>query len=1024
MNKSIVWILLLWLGFSAAVNAQTISGKVVGDDDGLPLPGVNVVVKGTNIGTATDLDGNFTLNAMNASNPVLVFTYIGYAPLELPYTGSDVQARLKIAASDIEEIVVIGFGVQKKSLVTGAISKVDNESLNKGADLRLTQALQGKTAGVVISNNSGQPGSAISVRIRGVGTNGDNEPLYIIDGLPAGGSAIDYLNTNDIESIEVLKDAASAAIYGARGANGVILITTKTGKKNNSFEITYDSYYGVQNPWKKMSVLKPEQYFEIVNESAMNGGMPLPFPQARQDTMMASTDWQDEMFNYNAPKVSHTFGFSGGTEKTSYSSSLSYFSQEGIVARNKSYFDRLTWRLNVTHEMGILTVGSNITFAYIETKGIDANDKYGVSLAQALNMPPVIPVKEADGTYATPSGYGMGMQEITNPVGLLSIRNNSGVVNKAVGGLYGDVNFGKLFDVLQGLHFRSQFSTEYAYVNSRSFNPKYYLSSTKYNTFDNVVTEFNKYVTWNIDNVLSYDKTIGESNFNFMLGHSAYQSWNTWLGGSKATLIFDDFEHAYLDNATDPESANAWGGFGEHTVLSYYGRLNYNYGERYMFSATVRRDGSSRFGPNNKFGTFPSVSAGWVLSKENFFPESNVLTFAKLRASWGQNGNANIGDFAYTTTMSNSSIYYFGIDQTQYNGIQPSRIPNPNLKWETSEQIDLALEFGFFNDRITAVVDYYQKNTKDWLVQAPAPLMLGNVPPIVNGGSISNNGLEVELGFHNKVGNFTYDISLTGSYNKNEVTDIKNAEKVLSGGDAGFGQSGVLRAEVGTPMGYFWGYEVEGVFQNQAEIDAYVNSTGGKIQPAAVPGDFKFRDQNGDGKLVDSDDRVMLGNPIPDFVGGISVDLGFKGFDFNMFWYTAMGQQIWMAYRRYDQPYTNYSTDFYENRWTGEGTSSTYPRATFIDNNNNMKTPSDFYVHDADFLRLRNVTLGYTLPQSITSGLKVTKIRFYVSGENMLTFTKYPGYDPEIGGGVFNYGVDLGNYPIARTVLGGVNIAF
>jgi TonB-linked SusC/RagA family outer membrane protein len=1025
MMKFYLVLIFTLFSFGLMAQTQTITGTITGAADGLTIPGVTVAVKGTTgIGTLSDFDGKYSLAVPSEFNE-LVFSFVGMKSKTVAIDGQTViNVQLETDEIGLEEVVVVGYGVQKKSLVTGAISKVSAEELSKSADLRVSQALQGKTSGVVISSNSGQPGSAVSIRIRGIGTNGDNEPLYLIDGLPASGAAIDYLNPSDIESVEVLKDAASAAIYGARGANGVILITTKGGKKNQAFTVTYDAYYGSQNPWKKMSVLESDQYFEIMNEAAANANQPIPFNQARIDTLTANTDWQDEMFHYDAPKMSHTFGFSGGSEHTTYSSSLSYFSQQGIVAKDKSYFDRITWRTNVTQDFGMLKLGSNLTLAYIETKGIDANDKYGMSLAQALNMPPVIPVMHEDGTYAFPAQYGLGMQEITNPVGLLSIRNNSGIVNKAIGGVFAELNFGHLMDALQGLTFRTSYGTEYAFVNSRSFTPIYYLSSTKYNNFDHVTTEFNKYVTWNWENVVAYDKYFNDWHINLIAGHSAFKNWTTNLGGTKSTLIFDDFEHAYIDNATDPASANSWGGYAENTFLSHFARANVDFAERYMFSATVRRDGSSRFGPNNKFGIFPSASAGWVFTKEGFFPENNILTFGKIRASWGQNGNANIGDFAYTTTMSNGQIYYFGVDPIQYNGIQPSRIPNPDLKWETSEQIDVALDLGFMNDKITASIDFYQKKTKDWLVQAPAPLILGNTPPIVNGGEISNKGIELELGFHNSMKDFSYDITLTGAYNKNEVLAINNAEKILTGGDAGFGQSQVLRAEIGTPMGFFWGYQVEGVFQTQAEIDAYVNADGNKVQPNAKPGDFKFKDQNGDGKLSDSDDRVNLGNPMPDFTGGLNIALNYKGFDFNMFWYTALGHQIWMAYRRYDQPYTNYGTEFYENRWTGEGTSTEYPRVTLLDNNNNLKTASDFYVEDADYLRLKNLSFGYTIPAELTNAIKISKLRLYVSAENLFTFTKYSGYDPEIGGGVFNYGIDLGNYPQARTLMGGINVTF
>lgn len=444
-----------------------------------------------------------------------------------------------------------------------------------------------------------------------------------------------------------------------------------------------------------------------------------------------------------------------------------------------------------------------------------------------------------------------------------------------------------------------------------------------------------------------------------------------------------------------------------------------------MTTVTLRRDGSSRFGANNKYGYFPSVSAGWVITNEDFMKNINALSQAKLRASWGRNGSENIGDFRYTTTMGTGAITYFGQDKTQYNGTSPSSISNPDLRWETSEQTDIALDLGFLKNRLTLTLDYYSKTTKDWQVQAPAMLTAGNVPPIINGGEITNKGLEFELGYKNSYNGVTFDVSFTGAFNKNKVVEIKNSEKTLSGGDGGFGQGGIKRYSVGQPAGYFFGYEVAGVFQTQAEVDAYVGPDGKtKVQPNAAPGDFKFIDQNGDGSLKDADDRVMLGQPNPDFTGGLNFNISWKGFDVNMSWYAALGQDVWMVTRRYDQSISNYTADYYENRWTGPSTSNTYPRLTITDANNNWKTPSSFYVKDASYIRLKNLTLGYTLPKSITEKVKMSKARIYISGENLFTSTKYPGYEPEIGGGVFDNGIDRGIYPQSRSIIGGINITF
>ena len=497
------------------------------------------------------------------------------------------------------------------------------------------------------------------------------------------------------------------------------------------------------------------------------------------------------------------------------------------------------------------------------------------------------------------------------------------------------------------------------------------------------------------------------------------------LGGGMASLVFNDFDHAYISNATDPLSANVNGGlYDEHSVLSYFGRVNYDFANRYMFTAIVRKDGSSRFGSDNKFGYFPSLSMGWVVSRESFFPTSTPINFLKLRGSWGQNGNEPNGDFFYTSLLNNNGVYYFGQTKVQSSGAQPRTVPNPKLKWETSDQKDFALDLGMFNDRITLTLDYYIKSTKDWLVQAPIPDVLGvDEAPFINGGEMQNKGFEFELSLKQKISDFDINVGITGGFNKNEVKAINNSQHILTGGSAGFSQSNILRAEVGKPIGYFWGQQVAGVFQTEAEANAYVNKTGAKIQPYAHAGDFKFVDRDGDGVISDND-RTDIGNPTPVFTGGLNLNVTWKGIDLYASFYTALGQKAWMALRRYDQPLTNYTMDMYQNRWTGEGSTNSYPRVTSNDANNNMQTPSDFYVHDASYVRLKNLTLGYTIPKSITQMAKISKLRIYLSGENLLTMTKYPGYEPEMGGAWDNHGIDLGLYPQARSIIGGLSVTF
>lgn len=1026
MKQIMSFLLLFFLCIQIQAQERTVTGVVTDASTKEPLPGVSVLIEGTTLGTASDLDGKFSITVPGEKS-VLIFSYVGYVKQNVVVgTTSTINVALEPSLKELEEVVVVGYGVQKKSLVTGAIAKVDAEEIAKGGNLRASQALQGKTAGVVVMNNSGQPGSGVQVTIRGIGTNGDSNPLYIVDGLPLDGNGIDFLSPSDIESIEVLKDAASAAIYGTRGANGVVLITTKQGRKGDKFQVSYEGYYGVQNPSRKLDVLNSKEYLMLINEAAANANQPAKFSPALVDsfTRNYNTDWQDKMFNYNAPKQSHTVNFTGGSDKATYSSSFSYLGQEGIVAKGKSNYDRYTYRLNTTREFGIINLGSNINYANIQTKGISENDQYnGTALIQALNCPPIVPVYMADGSYGTPEKMGVGMQEITNPIAMLNYTNSTTVTNKVVGTMFADLDFGKLFKGLSGLKFRSSYGMEYTNVHNRNYTPKYSLDATHLTTINSAGASFDIYKKWIVENYLSYDKTIGENHFSLMAGQSAYKDSHESLGGSKNDLIFNDLEHAYLNNAKDPLSAQIYGDLGEHTVASLFGRINYDLKDKYMLTAIVRRDGSSRFGSENKYGTFPSVSLGWVISKENFMSSfQNFLDFMKLRASWGQNGNENIGDFRYTSVISTGATYYFGADKTQYQGAQPSYYSNPFVRWEASEQTDLGLDLAFFSNRITLTVDAYNKATKDWLLTVPIMMLAGNSAPVVNGGKVVNQGIEAELGFKNQFGKFHMDLTLTGNVNRNEVKEINNLEQRLTGGTGAHGQADIIQARVGAPMSQFYGYKTAGIFQNQAEVDAYVNSNGGKIQPNAQPGDVRFVDANGDGTLSDLD-RVKLGSPFPKFTGGLNFNASYGPIDFTMFWYTSLGAKIWEATRRFDINYANFRGEALE-RWTGEGTSNKYPRVTLDDKNNNWKTPSDLFVKDADYLRLRNLTIGFTLPKTVSQKLKLEKLRLFVSGENLVTITNYDGFEPEIGGGLFSRGVDHGNYPQARTILGGVQVNF
>ena len=1016
MKKILTLLFLVSIASLVWSQEKTITGTILSEDSNEPLPGVSILIKGTTTGAITDVKGNFQIEAKESD--VLVFSFIGYQSKEVT-VGSQTNINLSMPPEllSLDEVVVVGYGTQKKSVVTGSIAKIDSEDLENTRDLRIEQSMQGRTAGVIIMNNSGQPGDNLTIRVRGTGTNGDPDPLFIIDGLPMEKEGLDFLNSSDVESIEVLKDASAAAIYGTRGANGVILITSKQGGENQKMTVTYDGYYSIQNPWRKLDMLDADQYIDIINEASQNDNNYDYFDQDMIDTLRWDTDWQDEMYYKNAPKTSHNFSVSGGSENSTYFSSLAYYSQDGIIAEGKSKFERINYRLNATRKIGRLKVGSNLNFINIKKKGIEGNSQYGTGISQALNMPSIIPVQFDDGEWAVPNNFNIGLQEITNPIALLSYHNRLERTNKVLGNVYADLN------IIEGLTLRSNYGTEYAFVNISEYTPEYYLDATHLSTQNSAAKEVHKYIRWNWDNTLTFQKTINNHNLVAMAGITLFKEWDEQLRASKTDIIFDDLDHAYLNNSVNVD-ATASNYISEHTLGSYFGRINYNYAEKYLFEGVLRIDGSSRFGTANRYGYFPAFSGGWVISRENFFPENDVVSFAKLRISWGQNGNENIGDFKYTSIMQGDLRYFFGVNQTMYTGIQPDFYPNASIKWETSEQFDIGADLAFYSNRLSFTFDYYDKRTKDWLIDAPAMLTIGNNGPTVNGGAVKNTGFEIELGYKNRItSDLLLDIALTASTNKSEVLSINNVEGAFNGGQGSVGMNDILRAEEGEPLGYFYGYKTDGIFQTPDDVSAYVNADSNMIQRRARPGDFKFVDADTSGS-IDDGDRVNIGNPYPKFITGLNIRLEWKGLDLSMFWYAATGHQIWIANRRNDLAYANFSTDILD-RWHGESTSDEVPRVTLSDPNGTWKKPSDYFVKDADFLRLKTITLGYTIPSQITSLIRIERMRIYIASENLLTFTKYPGMEVEVGGGSpLDLGIDHGVYPFARTFTGGLNITF
>lgn len=998
---------LLLATISMFAQERVVTGTVVGATDGLGIPGVNIVLRSNQSqGTVTDIDGNFTLR-ISVDDEVIIISSIGMITRNIPVRGqSHISVVLEEDVSQLDEVMVIGYGAVKKSLVTGAISSISSDDITRPGITRADQAIQGRTAGVTVMNNSGQPGSGVSIRIRGAGTNNSTEPLYVVDGFVVGN--IETINPSDIESMEILKDAASAAIYGAQGANGVILITTRKGKAGKT-NLEYEYSYGFQNPRKYLDLLNAHEYARLQNEAAFNSGKPLPFTEEQISGFGKGTDWQREITNQNAPIVNHLVSLSGGKDNTRFNTSFSNLSQEGIFAPGKSGFDRQTFRVNVETSLldGLLTVGTNSDLSHVKRQSITSNQGHAGPIASAINIDPITPVYDEHGSFAI-SPY--VATEVVNPVGRIYYSHGSSSYTRTALNGFAEL---KLFN---DFRLRSTLGYVIQYDEARGYTPLYYLNSSNFTIETGVSKSMAENFYYNQDNTLTYSKSLSNHNLMAMIGNSVRKGQGTNVSASKQGLLYDDAEYAYIANAKNQGSDSAGGGVWENAFLSYFGRLNYDYDNRYIFTGTFRADGSYRFGPNNRFGYFPSASIGWNISNEEFLLYHPWINSLKLRASWGQTGNDALDNWQYVSTISTwGKSYYFGDDE-QYIGAAPGRTANPDLKWETSEQLNIGFDIRFLRN-FSSTVDFYSKTTKDLLVIIPAPLYMGNLAPWGNAGSVRNRGIEFGLGYQKRMRDFSLDINGNVAYNQNRVLEVGNESGFITGGSV-LQMQNLLRMEPGKPIGYFWLHQAEGVFQSQHEIDSHRNSEGKIIQPKAVPGDLKFRDKNDDG-VINSADREMVGSPHPDFNYGLNISVGWKNFDFNAFFNGLAGHEIFNGLRRWDLQTSNYQRNALQ-RWHGAGTSNNYPRVTTDDTNGNFTTASTFFLEDGSYLRLKNLSLGYTIKNP--GNYKIESIRLYTAATNLLTFTKYSGYEPEVSGGVLGMGIDRGVYPHPKTFTFGVRI--
>ena len=1034
LTKQLFFTISMMLLSYTAFGQNGLTGQII-DSNNMPLPGVSVAIKGTTAGTITDFDGNYSLNTKLSDSTVLVFSYVGFKTQEIIVDGKSViNVLMEEDTSLLDEVVVVGYGTQKKSVVTGAISGVKQTELEDLPITRVEQTLQGRVSGVTIAATSGQPGSNSTVRVRGITTLGFNEPLWVVDGVVLDSGGIGFLNQSDIESVEVLKDAASQAIYGARAAAGVILITTKKGK-SGKLNVNVNSYTGVSSASRQLDLLNAREYATLLNEKYVNGGGTIQITDP--SSLGEGTDWQSVIFNNSAMRSQHELSLSGGNDVSKFYASFGYNKQEGIVMSDISNYTRKNIRLNSTHEISDkLRVGQTLGYSNEKNVGIgNTNSEFGGPLSSAINLDPTTPIVETDPVFAGQAPYtneGIWRDSNGNPYGISNFvaqeMSNPLAYQKTRLGNYGwsDNFVGNTFveyEPIEGLKLRSTVGAKLANWGYKSFTPVSYLNAATIVNQNNISRGTNRGLGWNLENTISYSKKIKDHNFSVLLGQGVYADNITFGEGvTYYDIPVDNYSDASFNFSVPQEQINAFSYEGvEHRVTSLFSRLSYDFDEKYLFTAIFRRDGSSRFGSNNKFGFFPSFSAGWVPSREEFWNDNDVVNQLKIRGGFGITGSDNIGDFQYLSTISGGRNYTIGIPGSIVIGNSPNAPSNPDLKWEETSQLNIGFDTRLFND-ISLSFDWYKKTTTGILQNIAIPGYVGAIgDPVGNIADMDNIGYDIELGYNKSFGEF--DLSFNGnvSYVENEVTHLGNGVDFLSGG-ASIQSTNfpITRTQVGQPVNSFYGFKTNGIFQNQAEIDNYVSSNSTIIQPNAQPGDFKWVDMDDDGD-IDSDDRGFLGSSLPKFTFGFSLNLDYKNFDFLMFCQGASGNKIFQGLRRLDIVNANYQTAAL-GRWVGEGSSNTHPRLTTNDTNNNFSNPSDFYLEDGDYLRLKTIQIGYSLPDSILDKLGIDKLRVYYTAENLLTFTKYSGYDPEIGGGIF--GIDRGYYPQAITNQLGINLQF
>jgi TonB-dependent starch-binding outer membrane protein SusC len=1000
------------------VPVVAVSGTVV-EEDGTPLPGVNVVVKGTTVGTVTDSNGKFSIEVASPES-VLVFSFIGFVVQEIPLGGqTTVNVTLKADTQTLSEVVVVGYGTQEKKDVTGSISSVKGSDFANLPVSAPQQALQGRAAGVTVVRSGGAPGDAGTIRVRGTGTVNDANPLIVIDGVPAGG--LNDVNPNDIESIEVLKDASASAIYGTRAANGVVLVTTKHGKFGDRLTMSINGYAGVSSRIKSIDVLDAPTLAMLKRERYTNDGIDVASVWEDPQYQTQKTNWQDEVLGQGS--ISNIdLSISGGSEKSSFAISGAYYNEKGMISN--SFFKRYSLRINSDHKIGNrLKIGQNLQITNQSGSVPNTLSAQDGLVWSAIRFNPGLPIKNADGTYST-SQLNAEFGDINNPIFTIDKQDKLDTRTRILGSVNGD------FEILKGLHARANIAVDATYSDYREFNIKV-LDQIRTTPINSLIGTNDKNYSLLQEYFLSYDKEFGKHTLGILAGYSQQTFDDKFSRTEVYDLPSEDPSQRYLT----PDKDQTVGGFvgivrTYDALQSAFARATYDFNNKYLATFTFRRDGSSKFGPNNKWANFPAFSVGWRMSEEPFFQNLKaVVSSLKLTGGWGQLGNQNIPSLQYLALIRTSGYRYsFGQNQEHIDGAAQSTIANPAIAWERAEMTNFGFESGFFQDQVLATVSYFNKQTKDMLLEPPSLGSNGTAQiPYQNVGELENKGLEIELSYRKSSTNFSYSLSGNATFITNKVTKLYNGNFIPSK-LYGRSSSEITRTYEGHPLSTFYGWRTDGLYQNAGEIasDPNISDDPRREDGLIQPGDVRFVDLNGD-HIIDDEDRTVIGSPQPKLTYGFTASAGYKGFDLTLFFLGVANVDIYNADRMQGidptYPFNMYAETI--NRWHGEGTSNSIPRMTTARDNLNHRT-SDMFVESGAFFRLKNITLGYSLPASIIETLHLSKARFYITGQNVFIITKYNGMDPELGfiDGNRQVNVDYAQYPQARTWTIGAQLSF